>query len=719
MTFRLSQVGPYRSFLTAGTGSGTLRIGQRGYTMRSMTRDVLAFVLVFVAALATTAPGNTAEIVQWRPSESFPGGTQYDARLDTTVTFWRAGVTLGEVFEGIRQQTGVTLTFYPKDDENRRVRVNLFLNQSEPPTLRALMAQLTWVVDCPFFISDVDGQILYSLASTSIGAGAEHAILARREAHLQAREQLWTSMDEKLDECRQALSLSREELIRRYRGKDDFLLLNLLDPARRAATQFLCRHLTQTRPPGWGATLDVDELSWGRGLMAREFTSEDLVDLQAVHGALPAWVQMQVAISSPSGEASVMMRLPKPVTTGPDGKPTRGPDSLRHLLSFPPPLVLVSLPSPALLSGEEEAQLRRSLGERITPEQEEEFVSQRDAELQAAARQRKQAEQETRRALSPEAKERLDWLALPSTTSGYYRRWQLFEALASASGYHVVSDAFQNDGVAVSLANGGKKNEWPRPVMPYLDALTVTRRDRTFRSPMWEWGDAGTFLRFRSTNRDIHRAALLPEDFLRWVDGLVYPYLPKERETRSVVFALSIDLPEWTRQLGRLTSMQLRFGASVSQAAPDDFAGSVRNKVLDSVLRAQDPDLVHFLRTLSDAQWQRLRAEGLSGPADLSRGQMRLLAAWVSASPGPPVPSDYSRISISIADTGDGSAANDQPEADRSDRFCKFEATVWKLEKIRHGDEESEQETSGAHRGGDLPKQVTVHVELPVLAGRL
>ena len=420
-----------------------------------MTRKVLPIVLVVLAALATGAQASAVEVVQWLPSESHLGGMQYDARLDTAVTFWRAGVTLDEVFQDIRQQTGVTLTFYPENDENRRVRVTLFLNQSQRPTLRALMAQLTWVVDCPFFISEVDGQIVYSLASTSIGAGAEQAILARREAHLQAREQIWTSMDEKLDECQQALSLSREELIRRYRGKDDFLLLNLLDPARRAATQFVCRRLAEARPPEWLATRDVDMLSWGRGLNAREFTPEDRADLQAVHGALPAWVDIGVFISSPTDQAGVKMTLPKPVTAGPDGKPAPAREFPPDPLSFPPPLVLMSLPSPALPSGEEEVQLRRSLGEKITPEQEREFVRQRDAELQAAALQRKQAEQETRRALSPEAKERLDSVALPITTSGYYRRWQMFETLASASGYHVVSDAFQNDGVARSLTNGG------------------------------------------------------------------------------------------------------------------------------------------------------------------------------------------------------------------------------------------------------------------------
>jgi len=685
-----------------------------------MTRKVLPIVLVVLAALATAALGSTAEIVQWLPSESHPGGTQYDARLDTTVTFWRAGVTLDEVFQDIRQQTGVALTFYPENDENRRVRVNLFLNESEPPTLRALMAQLTWVLDCPFFISEVDGQTVYSLASTSIGAGAEEGMLARRQAHLETREQMWRSMDEKLDECRQALSLSREELIRRYRGKNDFLLLNLLDPTRRAATQFVCRRPTETRPPEWLATSDADELSWGRGLSAHEFTPEDLVDLQAVHGALPAWVQINVSMSSWRGQADLSLRLPKPVTTGPDGKPTRGPESLHDRLSFPPPLVLVSLPSPALLSGEEDVQLRRSLGEKITPEQEEKFVSRRDAELQAAAAQRKQGEQETRRTLSPGAKERLDSVALPVTASGYYRRWQLFEALASASGYHVISDAFQNDGVAISLTKRGRKNDWPRPVMPYLDALTEIRGHLTFRRPMWEWGDAGTFLRFRSTNRDIYRAALLPEDFLRWADGLVYPYLPKEKETRSVIFALPIDLPMWTRQLARLTSMQLRFGASVSQAAPDDLAASVRKKVLDSVLRGPNPDLLlHFLGTLSDAQWQLLRAEGLSSPADLSPSQMQLLVAWLSACGGPPVSPDYSRISVSVTDEGDGSATGDQPGAGRGDRLCEFKVTGWKLKKIKREGEEVEKETAADQCARDLPSQVMVRVELPVLAGRL
>ncbi len=192
------------------------------------------------------------------------------------------------------------------------------------------------------------------------------------------------------------------------------------------------------------------------------------------------------------------------------------------------------------------------------------------------------------------------------------------------------------------------------------------------------------------------------------------PYLPKDKESKSVTFAMPIDLPEWTRQLGLLTSLQLSLGRTVSQSAPDDLAGRVRKEVLDSVMMWGKPDLPRFLGTLSDTQWQRLRAEGLRGPADLSPGQMQLLEAWAR----PPVPSDYSSISIRIADTGDGSIASDQPETDRGNRICQFEATVWKLQKAQHGDEESEQETSVANRSGNLPNQVTVHVELPVLTGR-
>nr|NIN64343.1 hypothetical protein [Anaerolineae bacterium]NIN94628.1 hypothetical protein [Anaerolineae bacterium]NIQ77691.1 hypothetical protein [Anaerolineae bacterium] len=79
---------------------------------------------------------------QWEPGESYQGGSDYDSRLDHSVQFWVAGASLATVFADIERQTGVRLGFLPEGDENTRVRVHLFLNRQDPPTLREFMAQL-------------------------------------------------------------------------------------------------------------------------------------------------------------------------------------------------------------------------------------------------------------------------------------------------------------------------------------------------------------------------------------------------------------------------------------------------------------------------------------------------------------------------------------------------------------------------------------------------
>ena len=121
---------------------------------------------------AITETPDGRPLYQWNPSESWPGGSQYDPRLDEPVGFWRAGLALSEVFRSVAEQTGAKLDFWPPGDENARVRVNLYLNREDPPTLRALMAQLAWVTDCVFaYAGAAEGGPgpRYYLLATSIG----------------------------------------------------------------------------------------------------------------------------------------------------------------------------------------------------------------------------------------------------------------------------------------------------------------------------------------------------------------------------------------------------------------------------------------------------------------------------------------------------------------------------------------------------------------------
>jgi len=181
------------------------------------TTPLLAAIIPLLA-LAPLAQAQTASspppmvqtpdgrpLYQWNPSESWPGGSQHDPRLDQPVQFWRPGVTLAEVFSGIEEQTGVSLRFFPEGDENERVRVHLFLNPQSPPALRDLMAQVSWAVDCPFFLTDGGEDAAYYLMATSIGRGAASAMRAREQRTRQEVAQGQQAIQDKLAELEEAI----------------------------------------------------------------------------------------------------------------------------------------------------------------------------------------------------------------------------------------------------------------------------------------------------------------------------------------------------------------------------------------------------------------------------------------------------------------------------------------------------------------------------------
>jgi hypothetical protein len=683
--------------------------------MRS--RLCLCSVLVVLSAGAASA----AAFRQWLPWESWPGGKQYDARLDRTVAFWHAGTTLEEVFESIRQQAGVTLTFQAQDDENRRVRVNLFLNRQQPATLRDLMVQLSWVVDCQFSMSEENGAIVYSLLSTSIGAGAEEALLARRAARVQAREQLWQSLDDALEECRQALLLSPQQAARTYRGVNDALLLTLLDPSRRAAAQVVCRHLTEARPGDWMASVDADVISNGTGLSATLLTPEDFADLHAALAVPESALksedrQSYIEVGLLGGdEAEVKLTLEPQLTTGPDGQAVPIGEYAEH--------IIVSLPKGRPLGATEEVQLRRLLGEQFTPEQEAAFVKQRTAELERAAQQRARDQEDAGRAVSEAARKRLTGLQLPFRHAGGAPRiplWQVFEEIAKASGYHLVSDAFITGGVGVSLEQAKKLEGPPFEAWAELSALTSAPATQGFRAPQWEWGDAGSFLRFRTSNRDIYRAAMLPDSFLRFVDAVARRQGPVDEKARSAQFTIPIDVADWAGPLARLTDMQLQCASLVTQTAPDDLMGNVRQEVIKSVLSSTDSnrDLIRFLGSLKDAQWPRVRDEGLNGPAEVTPDQMQWLVVWAKSESLSRV-EDFSRISVRIAETADDPNMASLLTTACGDPTYYLDARAWRLNTVRavvdvdRGEvrETKEEMVVASQQGAFLPKQVTVHVE--------
>jgi hypothetical protein len=320
-------------------------------------------------------PGGPS-VVAWDPSESYAGKAEADPRLDRPVRIWRAGITLAEVFATAKQQTGVEIGFWPSDDLNTRLRANLYLNPDEPPPLRALMVQLAWVVGTSYAVTDGPAERAYFLMSTSIAGGAEYSAARRREERVQERELIWEAMDAKLDEYRQALALSREELANRYRGTDDFMLLNLLDPARRAALRLACRHLDRVRPAEGADNVDMD--GWATGLLGPgQSTPDDVADLQAAFGEVPSSVTVEIFVPSGRQRLSLIAGL-----QGADSAPGGTPTFVRRLI--------VDLPSHAALTADEEVDLRRALGQQTSPAQAAQLVKQRRAQLQTAGEQLKQ-----------------------------------------------------------------------------------------------------------------------------------------------------------------------------------------------------------------------------------------------------------------------------------------------------------------------------------------
>ncbi|MBN1460550.1 MAG: hypothetical protein JXA57_13535, partial [Armatimonadetes bacterium] len=196
------------------------------------------------AIAAASAP--TVKMAPWLPAQSYPGREQADARLDERVNFWGAGIPLARVLESIGEQTGVEIGCFPPGDMNERVCVNLYLNPDDPPTLREMLVQLSWVTDCALACSPEQPR-RYWLLSTSAGNGAlVRTLEAKREERRAEESELSAIRAElrretlaRLADLREALAVPEEDLVDRYLGVDDLLLLAMLDPDRRATSEFL------------------------------------------------------------------------------------------------------------------------------------------------------------------------------------------------------------------------------------------------------------------------------------------------------------------------------------------------------------------------------------------------------------------------------------------------------------------------------------------------
>jgi hypothetical protein len=596
------------------------------------------FLCLLLASLGTAHAA--APPPQWLPQDSWPGGKQYDPRLERTVKLWGTGVPAAEVFASIAKQTGVALGFDPPDDDNARICLNVYLNPKEPPTLREMLVQIGWVMDCAWAVEGEGEQRRYVLLHTTIGEGdlVERVVQegrdeqrARDRERKRVLEEMRPAALAKLEQIGAALPLSREEVLRRYRG-DDFMLVALLDPARRASARFLLslppERLEQLEPES-GAKLEWPDLTAdqqarlieaGQQEVAAEGqrAGRDLTNPEE-HWDDPAWIAQQNLrvwlCYEPGGFSAMIARR----TFEQDGAIVESGSTGAYVwLNSDPRLI----ESP--LFGVEIAR-RRILGETITPHQEG-LLAQEYEKRREQARLRSSLEKGLASwcRLSSEAAARLSAVQLPASADGEYALWQLQEATAVQSGLHVVSDSFRQPPRSAKEVLDLLSTDRPAAARALLllqaHCASVAGRDMIwylgpgdFPEPLrWEWGDAGRFLRFRSVDRDVWRAAFLPEEAVTGLDAALAPHLPPDL-AQAAEAKVPIDVRHCGALLDRLTRAQRTRGGTLNYADPSEEGERWQQSFRDQFLRVTSP-VKHHLRViseLSDEQWERLNQEGL------------------------------------------------------------------------------------------------------------
>jgi hypothetical protein len=604
--------------------------------MRS-TRGVLLFSALLLVGLALAVQAATPELCQWLPGESYAGGKQADPRLDKPVSFWNAGLPLASIFRKVKEQTGVSIGFYPPGDANERICVNLYLSPRQPIQLRSLLAQLAWVTDCSFATEGEAEQRTYTLLSTSIGSGAYSSYLTHREADMRARyggglADLETSekMPARLAEVREAMGLSREELIERCRGKDDLLLLALLDPERRA----LCRYLLTLPHPPDPRTRAMDQRAgvWS-GLTSeqreplREILAPQLRDWGRENRPNAgdwndwAWVEKRLANARLSYRLGGY-QLDVVIRDDEDPADLSGTGFVAawvQLLDIPalPPTSRASL----------DIELRRLLGETISEEDQRRLIEEatRNAERARAQSYLRQARQ-----LSPEAEARLSSTRLPVEPKRAYPLWQLQEAAAMATGLSIISDCFLQPERALPPVLGllyGKTSD-PPSALEVLSAACLPTRDIQGQlywanwagTVAWDWGSAGEILRFRSTERGLWRAAQLPQAARAAMDGWLAPHLKAIGQgTPPTQITEALDPRRYGAVVSQLQPAQLRWGGSCIYGDPTDLRGAYYHAAREKLLEVLQEHAYHcqILSSLSDTEWRHLQGEGLVWGRDL------------------------------------------------------------------------------------------------------
>lgn len=588
------------------------------------TALVVCFLLSTTAAFPAArtlvpegkGPGGAA-LYLWEPGDSYPGAALHDPRLDSPVRLWRAGISLAELATEVETQTGVQLDFWPGADENPRLRINVFLNAEDPPTLRDLLAQLAWVTGCTFAWTEPRTGVerAYFLLSTSLG---EEALSLRDAAELTAQKRAEVAERAKaerdmeaavaeLEELRHALTLSREEAIRRYRGVNDFLLLTVLDAERRAAAEFGLQALADSRADSrwlmfhaeWGDIAEDQQLLLRTALRI----PDDWAAAAAVHIDVDAGSVCVSEVSEwiPHEDGSTTTALLKPVGA-------RGCLKIAETREDQP------------MTSEEVCSLGRLLGDEIPPEAERDYYSRwREDWSNEHARARRERVRRSLRntvALSDDVRETLSSVPFPQGAEQAYPLWQVQEWVSASTGLHIISDCFWQ---------GWRLLDSPESALDALLASTAARPERVRRAyglepwyaEAWEWGDAGPFLHFRSVGRGTWRASLLPEPVVRSLDAYLDPLVaaaistPRSRDTVPRHFP--DDLQKLLEIASQLNDLQLEYGGRMSYEDPAETEGAWPRAIREAFLRPamDNVDFFRLLASLSADQWQRASGDGL------------------------------------------------------------------------------------------------------------
>jgi hypothetical protein len=277
----------------------------------------------------------------------------------------------------------------------------------------------------------------------------------------------------------------------------------------------------------------------------------------------------------------------------------------------------------------DEIALRRLLGDTISGCEEESYVARRKQKIAADERQAEAQRRAAGRYLSDEMSGVLAGchIALPA---GVHPAWRIEEEVARTTGRHIVADALLGATAEMppSRTGTGELN-----ALRALEAFCNAPGRNFMRSPEWEWGDAGPFLTFRTSNREVWRAAMLPEALLEWLGAQVAPHLPESGEQTQRPAAVEFDLPvepeQWTRWLSSLSQLQIRYGGIVPCGEPSDLLDTAGRSSWKAAFALAEfhPTMLRFLGSLSAAQWQLTRAGTLRGPGDLTPDQMKAIRA--------------------------------------------------------------------------------------------